>query len=157
MANTRPIPEGFHTVTPMLVCANAAEAIEFYKKAFGAVEVTRLPGPDGKIMHAQLRIGDSPIMLTEESPQWKSFGPKALKGTPVTIHLYVHDADATVAQAARAGATVRMPVAEQFWGDRYGLLEDPSGHFWSVATKVHDYTPEQVQQNFRKMVEKSPA
>lgn len=158
---TQPIPAGFHTVTPHLVCAGAAQAIEFYRKAFGAVEVTRLDGPDGKLMHAQLRIGDSPLMLAEEMPACNSFGPRSLKGTPVTIHLYVKDADATHAAAVAAGATVRMPVSEQFWGDRYGVVEDPFGHQWSIATKVRDLTPEQMRSNFEKMMremgEKTPA
>ena len=161
MASTKPIPEGFHTVTPHLICADAAQAIEFYKKAFGAVEVSRMPGPNGRIMHAQLRIGDSPLMLAEEAPEWCSHGPRTLKGTPVTIHLYVNDADATFANAVKAGATAKMPVSEQFWGDRYGVLEDPSGHLWSVATHVRDYTPEQMRENMQKMMremqQKAPA
>jgi uncharacterized glyoxalase superfamily protein PhnB len=161
MASTKPIPEGFHTVTPHLVCADAAQAIEFYKKAFGAVEIARMPGPNGKIMHAQLRIGDSPVMLADEAPEWCSLGPHTLKGTPVTIHLYVNDADATFANAVKAGATAKMPVAEMFWGDRYGVLQDPSGHQWSVATHVRDYTEEQMRENMEKMMreqrEKAPA
>src|SRR5690349_25076583 len=118
MSSTKPVPEGFHTVTPHLVIAGAAAAIEFYKKAFGAVEVARMPGPDGKVMHAQLRIGDSPIMLADEMPSCASFGPSGSRGTPVTIHLYVNDADAFAARAAGAGAKVVMPVTDMFWGDR---------------------------------------
>ena len=147
----KPIPEGMHSVTPHLVCAGAAAAIDFYKKAFGAVEHGRLPGPDGRIMHAMLRIGDSAIMLVDEMPEWGSLGPKALKGSPVTIHLYVDDADAFVKRAAQAGAKVTMPVAEQFWGDRYGRIEDPFGHHWSVATHVRDVTPEEMKQAMQKM------
>lgn len=147
----KPIPEGMHSVTPHLVCAGAAAAIEFYKKAFGAEERGRLAGPDGRIMHAMLRIGDSPVMLVDEMPEWHSLGPKALKGSPVTIHLYVADADAFVSRAAQAGAKVTMPVAEQFWGDRYGKLEDPFGHHWSVATHVRDVTPEEMKQAMAKM------
>ena len=141
----RAIPEGFHTITPHLVCAGAAEAIEFYKKAFGAVETGRMPGPGGKIMHAQLRIGDSPIMLADDFPEFGCNGPQALKGTPVFIHLYVNDADATWAQAVAAGAKPVMPLADMFWGDRYGQLDDPFGHRWSIATHKRDMTPEQMR------------
>jgi uncharacterized glyoxalase superfamily protein PhnB len=146
----RAIPEGFHTVTPHLVCAGAAEAIEFYKKAFDAVEMGRMPGPGGKIMHAQLRIGDSPIMLADDFPDFGSKGPLALKGTPVVIHLYVADADATFAQAVAAGAKPVMPLADMFWGDRYGQLDDPFGHRWSIATHKRDMTPEQMREEMAK-------
>ncbi|SPB18292.1 glyoxalase [Caballeronia novacaledonica] len=142
----KPIPEGMHSLTPHLVCAGAAEAIEFYKRAFGAVELGRMPGPDGKLMHALVKIGDSMLMLVDEFPQYGSVGPQALKGSPVTIHLYVEDADATVKQAESAGAKVTMPVADMFWGDRYGRLEDPFGHQWSVATHTRDVTPEEMKQ-----------
>jgi uncharacterized glyoxalase superfamily protein PhnB len=144
-AAQNPIPHGMHSLTPHLVCAGAADAIEFYKKAFGAVEEGRIPGPDGKLIHAMVRIGDSPLMLVDESPQWGTLGAKALKGSPVTIHLYVDDADQTVERAVAAGAKVTMPVAEQFWGDRYGTLEDPFGHHWSVATHVRDVSPEEMR------------
>jgi uncharacterized glyoxalase superfamily protein PhnB len=151
MSKPNPIPQGMHSVTPHLVCAGAADAIEFYKKAFGAVESARLPGPNGKLMHAMIRIGDSPVMLVDESPEMGMLGPKALKGTPVTIHLYVEDADAFVGRATKAGAKVTMPVDEMFWGDRYGVLEDPFGHHWSVATHVRDVSPEEMQQAMKKM------
>ena len=151
----KPIPEGMHSVTPHLVCDGAAKAIDFYKKAFGAVEITRLPGPGGKLMHASVRIGDSVVMLVDEAPEWKSFGPTALKGTPVTIHLYVPDADATQAQAAAAGAKVTMPVADMFWGDRYGQVEDPFGHRWSIATHVRDVTHAEMEEAMRKMAQPS--
>jgi PhnB protein len=140
------IPQGMHSLTPHLVCAGAAEAIEFYKRAFNAVELGRMPGPDGKLMHAMVKIGDSMLMLVDEFPQYGSVGPKALKGSPVTIHLYVEDVDATVKQAESAGAKVTMPVADMFWGDRYGRLEDPFGHQWSVATHMRDVTPEEMKQ-----------
>ena len=156
MAQVKPIPDGMHTVTPHLVCAGAAKAIEFYKKAFGAEEGGRLPGPDGRLMHAAIRIGDSTVMLVDEMPEWGSLGPKALKGTPVTIHLYVEDADAFVARAAQAGAKVTMPVAEQFWGDRYGRIEDPFGHHWSVATHVRDVTADEMKQAMQKMAGGQP-
>jgi uncharacterized glyoxalase superfamily protein PhnB len=145
------IPDGMHTVTPHLICAGADEAIEFYKKAFGAVERSRMPGPDGKIMHASIRIGDSVVMLNEEMPQWESFGPKSLKGSPVTIHLYVENADAAFEQAVRAGAKVTMPLADMFWGDRYGKVEDPSGQQWSIATRVREVSPEEMQNAMEQM------
>jgi len=141
-----------HSVTPHLICAGASEAIEFYKNAFDAVELSRLPGSDGKLMHASIRIGDSVVMLNEETPEWGAFGPKALKGSPVTIHLYVEDADAVFDQAVRAGAKVTMPLDDMFWGDRYGKLEDPFGHQWSIGTHVRDVTPEEMQ---KAMVEMS--
>ena len=141
----KPIPDGMHTITPHLVCAGAAEAIEFYKKAFNAVELMRLPGPGGKLIHAEVRIGDSVLMLVDEFPEMGAKGPKSMEGSPVTIHLYVKDADAVAAQAVAAGAKVTMPVEEAFWGDRYGQLEDPFGHRWSVATHVRDLSPEEIQ------------
>lgn len=147
----RAIPEGSHTVTPHLVCNGAADAIDFYRKAFGAVELTRLPGSDGKLMHARIRIGDSVVMLNDEFPQWDSFGPKSLKGSPVTIHLYVEDADALFAQAVGAGAKVTMPLADMFWGDRYGVLEDPFGHRWSIGTHVRDVSEEELQAAMEQM------
>jgi len=143
--HVKPIPDGMHTITPHLVCAGAAEAIEFYKKAFNAVALARLPGPDGKIVHAMIRIGDSVVMLVDEFPQWGALGPGSLKGSPVTIHLYVENADAFVARAVEAGAEITMPLADMFWGDRYGLLEDPFGHRWSVATHVRDVSPEELE------------
>ena len=147
----KPIPEGMHSLTPHIVCAGAADAIDFYKRAFNAVEQARLPGPDGKLMHAAVKIGDSTLMLVDENPQWGSLGPKALKGSPVTIHLYVPDVDATVAKAVAAGAKVTMPVADMFWGDRYGQLEDPFGHRWSVATHTRDLTSEEIREGMAKM------
>ena len=145
------IPQGMHSVTPHLICAGAAKAIEFYKQAFGAEEGARLPGPDGRLMHASVKIGDSQVMLVDEMPEWGALGPKSLKGTPVTIHLYVEDVDAFVERAVKAGAKVTMPVADQFWGDRYGKLEDPFGHHWSVATHVRDVSMEEVQNAMRQM------
>jgi PhnB protein len=147
----RPIPEGMHTVTPLLVCAEAADAIEFYQKAFGAIELSRMPGSDGKLMHASIRIGDSVVMLADEMPDWGSFGPKSLKGSPVTIHLYVKNADAVFEQAVRAGAKVTMPLDDMFWGDRYGKLEDPFGHQWSIGTHVRDVSPEEMQKAMEQM------
>ena len=134
----KPIPEHAHSLTPHLVVAGAADAIEFYKRAFGAIELNRMPGPDGKLMNAGLMIGNSFLMLVDEAPEWGMLGPLSLKGSPVTIHLYVPDVDATFAQAVASGATVTMPVADQFWGDRYGVLRDPFGHSWSVATHLRE-------------------
>jgi PhnB protein len=141
----KPIPEGMHTITPHLVCNGAADAIGFYKKAFGAVEVGRLPGKDGKLMHAMIRIGDSAVMLVDEFPDWGVLGPKSLKGSPVTIHLYVEDVDATVDAAVAAGAKVTVAVEDMFWGDRYGKVQDPFGHQWSIATHTRDLSPEEIQ------------
>ena len=146
----KPIPEGMHTVTPHLVCAGAADAIEFYKKAFSAVEMGRMAGPQGKLLHGAIRIGDSTVMLADEFPDWGSFGPKSLKGSPVTIHLYVEDVDAFVARAAAAGAKITMPLQDMFWGDRYCKLEDPFGHQWSVGTHVRDVSPDEMQQAVQK-------
>lgn len=148
-ATVNPIPEGMHTLTPHLVCDNAAEAIEFYKKAFGAEEGGRLPGEDGKIMHAMMRIGDSAFMLADEFPDWGSLGPNSLKGTPVTLHLYVQDVDTAFARAVDAGAVVKMPLADMFWGDRYGIVTDPCGHHWSLASHVKDVSPEEMRQGMK--------
>lgn len=151
MSTTTKIPQGMHTVTPHLICAGAAEAIEFYKQAFGAVELSRMLSPEGKVMHASIRIGDSVIMLNDETPQWESYGPKHLKGSPVTIHLYVEDADAVFAQAVKAGAKATMPPEDMFWGDRYGKVEDPFGHQWSIGTHVRDVAPEEMQKAIEQM------
>lgn len=151
MPQVKPVPEGMHAVTPHLVCAGAAAAIEFYKKAFNATEVGRLPGPQGKLMHAMIRIGDSAVMLVDEFPDWCSFGPKSLKGSPVTIHLYVEDVDAFVKRAVAAGAKITMPLDDMFWGDRYCKLEDPFGHHWSVATHIRDVSPQEMQQAMQNM------
>jgi uncharacterized glyoxalase superfamily protein PhnB len=152
----KPIPDGMHTITPHLICAGAADAIGFYVKAFGAVEQGRIPGADGKLMHAQVKIGDSMLMLVDEMPQWGALGPKALKGSPVTIHLYVKDVDAVYAQAVAAGATPKMPPADMPWGDRYGQVEDPFGHRWSIATHTRDLTEAQIRDGLAKMAAGSP-
>jgi len=150
MPQVKPIPDGMRTVTPHLVCAGAAEAIEFYKKAFGAVEGGRLAGPQGKIAHAMIRIGDSAVMLVDEFPDMGALSPQSLKGSPVTIHLYVDNVDATVERAVKAGAKVTMPVADMFWGDRYGQLVDPFGHRWSVATHTREVSMEEMKQAMQK-------
>lgn len=145
------IPEGMHSLTPHLICADAVAAIAFYKKAFNATGDGFLPGPDGKVMHAEIRIGNSALMLMDEFPEMGARGPKSLKGSPVTIHLYVENVDATVAQAVAAGAKVTMPVADMFWGDRYGQLEDPFGHNWSIATHTRDMSLQEIQEGMAKM------
>ena len=154
MNKVQAVPEGMTAVTPHLVVAGAAKAIDWYKQAFGATEEMRMPGPDGKlIMHACIRINGAPIFLVDEMPQWGAIGPKSLNGSPVTIHLMVPDVDAVVARAVKAGATVTMEVADQFWGDRYGTLEDPFGHKWSVGTHVRDVTPEEMAQAMKAMAQ----
>ena len=143
--------EDGQSVTPHLVCAGAAEAIEFYKRAFGAVELMRLPGRDGRLMHGSIAIGGGRVMLVDEMPECGALSPRSLKGTPVTVHLYVDDVDAFVDRAVKAGATLRMPVADMFWGDRYGVIVDPFGHSWSVATHQRDMTAEEIQDAMQKM------
>lgn len=144
-SNTQPIPNGMHTLTPHLVCNGAADAIEYYKKVFGAIELLRLPGPPGRLMHAMIQIGDSPLMLVDEMPDCGLAGPKSLNGSPVTLHLYVEDVDAVVERAVTAGAKITMPVADMFWGDRYGKIEDPFGHYWSIATHVRDLSTQEIE------------
>ncbi|NTZ10899.1 VOC family protein [Burkholderia metallica] len=142
--SVKPIPEGMRTLTPHLICAGATAAIDFYQRAFNAIEQFRLTMPDGRLAHACLAIGDSTLMLVDEMPEHGALGPKALKGTPVCLHLYVPDTDAAIAKAVAAGATVTIPAADMFWGDRYGQVEDPFGHRWSLATHQRDLTPEQI-------------
>jgi uncharacterized glyoxalase superfamily protein PhnB len=150
-AQVKPIPDGMHGFIPHLVCAGAADAIAFYQKAFGAVELTRLPGPGGKLLHASMRVGESVFMLNDENPAWCALGPKTLKGTPVTLHLYVEDVDAAARRAVDAGAKVVMEVADMFWGDRYGVFEDPFGHRWSLASHLRDMSTEEMQQAMQAM------
>lgn len=150
MPKVKPIPDGMHSVTPHLICAGASDAIEFYKKAFNAVELVRMPGPKGRLMHAMILVEGSPVMLVDEMPEWGALSPKSLKGSPVTIHLFVEDVDAFVARAVGAGARITMPIADMFWGDRYGKIEDPFGHHWSVATHQRDMSPEETQQAMAK-------
>lgn len=134
----KPIPQGYHTVTPYLCVKGAAEAIAFYKKAFGAKEIMRMPGPKGTVGHAEIQIGDSRIMLADEFPEMNFRSPRSVGATPVNIHVYVRDADKVAQKAIAAGAKELRPVAEQFYGDRTGSLEDPFGHVWHVATRVAD-------------------
>ena len=150
MSTVKPIPDDMHTLTPHLVCTGAAAAIDFYVKAFNAVELARLPAPNDKLMHAMVKIGDSPLMLFDEAPEWGSRSPQTLKGTPVIIHMYVKDVDAAMAQAVAAGATLTMPATDMFWGDRYGQITDPFGHQWSLATHIRDVSPEEMQAEMAK-------
>jgi uncharacterized glyoxalase superfamily protein PhnB len=149
--------EDLQSVTPHLVCAGAAEAMDFYKRAFGAVELMRLPGRDGRLVHGAIAIGGGRIMLVDEMPECGALSPRSLKGTPVTVHLYVDDVDAFVDCAVKAGATLRMPVTDMFWGDRYGVIVDPFGHSWSVATRQRDMTAEEIEDAMRKMASCSGA
>ena len=144
MSKVKAIPDGMHSLTPHLVCRDAAAAIDFYGRAFGAIERFRLPAPNGKIVHACVQIGDSQLFLVDEMPERGALGPQALNGSPVTIHLQVQDTDAAFARAVQAGATATMPLTDMFWGDRYGRVTDPFGHSWSIATHVRDVRPEEM-------------
>jgi PhnB protein len=144
-SNAKPIPDGYHTVTPYLTIRGAAAAIEFYKRAFGATEIMRITDANGKVGHAEIRMGDSPIMLSEEMPEMGVRSPESIGGSPVTIHLYVEDVDALVNQAVAAGAKLLRPVEDQFYGDRGGKLADPYGHVWWVATHIEDVSPEEIR------------
>jgi PhnB protein len=152
------VPDGFHTVTPQLTLDDAAQAIDWYKRALGAEEVTRALGPDGKIMHAEIRLGDSRIMLNDAVMGGK--GPKAIGGSPASIWVYVEDCDALFNRAVTAGAQVRMPMADQFWGDRCGSFSDPHGYSWSIATHKEDLTTQEIQQRqaewMRQFAQKQP-
>jgi uncharacterized glyoxalase superfamily protein PhnB len=144
------VPAHVHVLSPYLVCAGAADAIAFYKKAFGATEMIRLPGRDGRLMHACVKVCGSSVMLVDEMPEWGTLSPKSLKGTPVTIHLFVEDVDSFVKRAIKAGAILKRPVADMFWGDRYGIIEDPFGHSWSIATHQRDMTEKEIREAMRK-------
>jgi uncharacterized glyoxalase superfamily protein PhnB len=151
-AKVDPIPQDMHTLTPHIVCEGAADAMEFYKKAFNATEIMRMPGPNGRLMHGALKIGDSVLMLADDFPEYGGFGPKALKGSPVTLHLYVVDTDAAFKQAVEAGATARMQPADMFWGDRYAQVTDPFGHNWAIATHIKDMTPEEMAEAMKQQM-----
>jgi len=144
--NVKRVPDGYHTVTPHLIVKGAQEALEFYKKAFGAQEIARMPGPDGKsIMHAELKIGDSILMLCDECPEMGAQSPTSLGGTPLSLYLYFEDVDAAFDRAVKAGATVKMPLSDAFWGDRYGQVSDPFGHSWSMASHIEDLSMEEIK------------
>jgi uncharacterized glyoxalase superfamily protein PhnB len=151
------IPEGFRSVTPSLVIKGAAEALEFYKKAFDAVEHYRLPSPTGEIMHAEFHIGDSVIMISDEFPDWGALSAKTIGGCPGALMIYVPDVDAAFDQAVKAGAMPTMPVSDQFWGDRMGGVLDPFGFKWNLGTHKEDLTPEQIQERFAEWMAKCGA
>jgi len=146
-AKTQAIPKGYHTVTPSLTVAGAARAIDFYKKAFGAEEIMRFEGPDGKLMHAEIRIGDSVVMLGDEMPDHGAKGPKSFGGTSVGFFIYGENVDAAWKRAVDAGGKEVMPLADQFWGDRAGCIEDPFGHRWWLGQHVKDLTPDEIRKN----------
>jgi PhnB protein len=150
----KPIPDGYHSITPYLVIKGAAAAIEFYKKAFGAVEMVRMPQPDGRIGHAELKFGGSVVMMADEYPEIDAVGPKTLGNSPVGILLYVDDVDAVFAKAVSLGAVIKKPLADQFYGDRSGTIEDPFGHKWTIATHKEDVTPEEMKKRMAAMAKK---
>jgi PhnB protein len=152
----QPIPEGYHTATPYLIVSGAAEAIEFYKKAFGATELFRMTAPSGKIGHAEIKIGNSPIMLADEHPEMGAKSAKTLGGSPMFLMLYVENVDALAAQATAAGAKTVRPIQNQFYGDRSGTFEDPFGLWWTIATHVEDVPPEEMKRRSEEMMKKQP-
>ena len=141
------IPPGLHTITPHLICADAPAAMDWYARAFGAKELKRLMGPNGKLMHGLISIGDSKVMLMEETQECGAVGPLSLKGTPVTLHMYVQDVDSAFGRAVEAGAQVRMPPTDMFWGDRYAVVTDPSGHSWAIATHKQELSDDEIKAN----------
>lgn len=144
MSEVKAIPDGYHVITPYLVVAGAAKAIDFYGRAFGAQERFRMPSADGSVMHAEFQIGDSIVMIADENPMMGSKSPEALGGSPQNLLIYVEDVDSVFQKALDEGASVVMPVADMFWGDRYGKLKDPFGHEWSIATHIEDVPPEEM-------------
>jgi PhnB protein len=149
--NVKPIPEGYYSVTPYLVVDGAAAAIEFYKKVFGAIETVRMPSPDGRIGHAEVLIGDSHVMLADENPEMGYKGPKAFGGSAISLLVYLPEVDKTVDRAVAAGAKLKRPVEDQFYGDRMGTIEDPFGHVWNVATHIEDVSPEEMKKRMDAM------
>jgi PhnB protein len=150
------IPKGYHTITPYMTVRDAARAIEFYKQAFGAKEKGTMKGPDGKVMHAELVIGDSIIMLADEFPEFGSLSPQSTGGSGTGLHIYIEDVDSAFDRAVKAGATVEMPVADMFWGDRYGKLRDPFGHKWSIGTHKADLSLEEMKKGMDETMAKMP-
>jgi PhnB protein len=148
MSKAKPIPDGYHSVTPYLIIDNgrANEALDFYARALGAKEIMRMPKPGGGITHAEIRLGDSVIMLADESPKVEAFGPNHYGGSPISLHVYVPDVDATTKQASAAGAKIIRPVADQFYGDRTAGIRDPFGHRWYLATHVRDVSQQEIEQ-----------
>ena len=150
--SVQPIPAGYHSLTPYLICSDAAAAIEFYKQAFNATEIMRLDGPGGSIMHAEVKIGDSPLMLTSEHPDMGFRAPSSYGGTPVSLMIYTEDCDQMFAQALAAGAKEMKPLQDQFYGDRSGTLTDPCGHVWTIATHKEDVSPEEIDKRLAAML-----
>ncbi len=161
MTAAKPVPEGYNTISTYLIVPNALEAIDFYARAFGAEKIHHMPMPGGQgTMHAEMKLGDSRFMLTDENEQWGARAPKTLGGTPVSLHIYTADVDALFRRATEAGCEVQMPPADMFWGDRYAKLTDPYGHVWGIATHVEDVAPEEMGKRaeawFAKMAEQNP-
>ena len=154
--SVQPIPKGYHTITPFMTVRDAARAIEFYKQAFGAKERGVMKGPEGKVMHAELVIGDSIIMLADEFPDFGSLSPQSIGGSGTGLHIYIEDVDSAFDRAVKAGATVEMPVADMFWGDRYGKLRDPFGHKWSIGTHKADLSMEEMKKGMDEAMAKMP-
>ena len=150
--SVKPIPDGYHSVTPYLICKGAADALEFYKAAFGASEIMRIGGPGGAIMHGEMQVGNSRVMFADEFPEMNILGPPTPGGSGVGICLYVEDCDAMFAQATAAGATVQRPIQDQFYGDRSGTVVDPFGHQWTIATHIEDVSDEEIQQRAATMM-----
>jgi PhnB protein len=151
------IPPGYHSLTPHMIVRDAARAIEFYKQAFGATQRGGvMAGPDGKVMHAELLIGDSVLMLADEFPEYGSLSPQSGGSASTTLHIYTEDVDAAVDRAVKAGATIEMPVTDMFWGDRYGKLADPFGHKWSIATHTADLSAEEMERGMKAMAQDMP-
>jgi PhnB protein len=151
----KPVPEGYHTLTPFLTVRDAARAIEFYKQAFGAQERGVAKDPNGKVMHAELKIGDSIIMLSDEYPEFGSLSPQSIGGSGMGLHIYLDGVDAAFDRAVKAGAQVEMPVMDQFWGDRYGKLRDPFGHNWSIGTHIKDMSQDEMKQGMDEALAKA--
>jgi len=156
--SVKAIPEGYHTITPHMIIRDCSKAIEFYKNAFDAQQMGGIAlAPDGKVMHATLKIGDSIVMMSDEFPQSKSVGPLSLGGTTIVLNIYTENADKLWEKAVKAGATVTMPLGNQFWGDRYGQVADPFGHRWSIAQHVEDVRPEDMEGRMKKAMEEMKA
>jgi PhnB protein len=152
----QPVPPGFHTLTPHLIVRDAARAITFYENAFGAQLLGKMLTPDGKVMHAAMKVGDSMLMLNDEFPEWGALSPVSSGGSGVTLHMYLENVDAAFQKAVSAGAEVKMPVMDQFWGDRYGIVADPFGHKWSLATHIRDVSQEDMAQAQSEAMAKMP-
>jgi len=152
MAKVKPVPEGLHSLNVHITVKDAATAIEYYRRAFGAQELSRSPMPNGKLIHAAIRIGDSTMYLNDEFPEMGALAPETVGGTPVTLTLYVDDADAVFKKAVDAGAEVKMPIDDQFWGDRYGEIQDPFGHRWAIATRKEELSLDEIQRRGKEMM-----